>query len=521
MKKIIIMGIIIMGSINVFSQTYNPQKAAEYANFWCDKRNIKNGPYYDPEKWGGPYVDYDYYGGDCAAFVSQCLIYGGLDLSKGTNGNGNGVKPDKVISGASNLVLHLSGYQNTSIYVINGYNPPTDHDVGDPMFTASGSSGIEASHSMFCSSLDWNAKRLYSMHSTDYCNSDWPTNLQAGRFICFHIKSSIPAHCDDCKKNHGEKGVDCGYPCPPCDHAPDRVIIDSPTSDLPSDVRAVEEIKAGNAAVKVLAGQNVNFTSAGTIRLLPGFEAQAGSNFNAQIKGSILSITADCNKFCWPKFYGQFLRWAYPYTLDDVANVDRIYYEIYSYDKWTDYKFVYSDMVYVTQEGRVELWDLVTGKNLKGHFVYGKTFTYIIEGKFYPCQNPSSPISFWDFFYVHNTNDWKYFSSNTDSDFSVPTPPETFSSPSTNDIPSQDKHTTPSFIIIPNPNPGAFQIETNFPLSEIALIKITNLLGVPVYETQNPTSNTIQLPATVSGQHFVALMLKNGKVLTQKMMVQR
>jgi hypothetical protein len=64
-------------------------------------------------------------------------------------------------------------------------------------------------------------------------------------------------------------------------------------------------------------------------------------------------------------------------------------------------------------------------------------------------------------------------------------------------------------------------LETNFPLSDFGNLKITNLLGVVVYETQNVTSNTIQLPAAASGQHFVVLVLKDGTVLSQKMMLQR
>ena len=75
--------------------------------------------------------------------------------------------------------------------------------------------------------------------------------------------------------------------------------------------------------------------------------------------------------------------------------------------------------------------------------------------------------------------------------------------------------------IYPNPNSGAFQIETNFPLTDIANIKVINPLGATVYETQNLFSNTIQLPAFASGQHFVIVMLKDGTVLTQKMMLQR
>ena len=44
---------------------YNVQAAIDYANYWCDKRNPA-------------YHDYSNEGGDCANFVSQCLIAGGF-----------------------------------------------------------------------------------------------------------------------------------------------------------------------------------------------------------------------------------------------------------------------------------------------------------------------------------------------------------------------------------------------------------------------------------------------------------
>jgi len=75
--------------------------------------------------------------------------------------------------------------------------------------------------------------------------------------------------------------------------------------------------------------------------------------------------------------------------------------------------------------------------------------------------------------------------------------------------------------IIPNPNTGTFQLETNFPLSDIAHLKITNMLGGIVYETKNLTTNTIQLQNTTNGLYFVAVILKDGTMLTQKMMEQR
>ena len=62
-KKLVLFLICFIG---VFS--YNVKKAVAYANKYCDKRN-KN------------YHDYSKEGGDCANFVSQCLIAGGMQLS--------------------------------------------------------------------------------------------------------------------------------------------------------------------------------------------------------------------------------------------------------------------------------------------------------------------------------------------------------------------------------------------------------------------------------------------------------
>ena len=75
--------------------------------------------------------------------------------------------------------------------------------------------------------------------------------------------------------------------------------------------------------------------------------------------------------------------------------------------------------------------------------------------------------------------------------------------------------------IFPNPNPGTFKIETNFPLTEVANLKIINLLSVTIYETQRVVSNEIQLQNFDSGLHFVVMFLKDGTMFTQKVMVQR
>jgi len=75
--------------------------------------------------------------------------------------------------------------------------------------------------------------------------------------------------------------------------------------------------------------------------------------------------------------------------------------------------------------------------------------------------------------------------------------------------------------LLPNPNNGAFQLETNFPLAEIEMFKVINLLGTTIYETKHLPSNAIQLPTYAQGVHFVVLFLKDGTVLTQKMMIRQ
>jgi hypothetical protein len=74
---------------------------------------------------------------------------------------------------------------------------------------------------------------------------------------------------------------------------------------------------------------------------------------------------------------------------------------------------------------------------------------------------------------------------------------------------------------IPQLQQRLFNLNTNFPLTEIANFKVINLLGVPIYETQNVSSNTVQLQNAVSGQVFVVMILKDGSVLSQKMFIQK
>ena len=63
------------------AQLYLRNASVGYARLWYNDRN-------------NHYYDYSSSGGDCANFVSQCLIAGGISLHRGTDGSGTGVYPD-------------------------------------------------------------------------------------------------------------------------------------------------------------------------------------------------------------------------------------------------------------------------------------------------------------------------------------------------------------------------------------------------------------------------------------------
>ncbi len=100
--------------------TYNPIAAASYADQWWNLRNV---PMYNDYNSGG--------GNDCANFVSQCLIAGGIDLSAGTNGAGFGVDGWHCMPFCDYLQTNLRVYQNAtwSGHLSSGY--PSSFTQGD------------------------------------------------------------------------------------------------------------------------------------------------------------------------------------------------------------------------------------------------------------------------------------------------------------------------------------------------------------------------------------------------------
>ncbi len=99
---------------------YDRQAVYNYAQTWWDGRNPT-------------YIDYSDMGGDCANFVSQCIIAGGVDLHDGTNGAGAGVDSRGTMPFCDYLDINLKKYQDTSVtYVVEGSAyVPDEVTVGD------------------------------------------------------------------------------------------------------------------------------------------------------------------------------------------------------------------------------------------------------------------------------------------------------------------------------------------------------------------------------------------------------
>ena len=536
MKKIFI-GIILIANVNIYAQGYNPDKAAEYANFWCNKRNTATSPYLDTKKWGGPYVNYGIYGGDCAAFVSQCLRAGGLDLSKGTDGSGAYVKPDSVIAGATELVEHLEKQQKIVPKRVTGFYPPDNHDVGDPMFELYSSSGNGVAHSYFCSSLNDNATQLYSYHTSDVCNANVSSDLKYKNLKFFHIPASvpIPAHCTNCKLDGDEIGIDCGGSCPTCDRI-DYKNYNSNTSSsnpLPKETHAIRGITAGNANVVVYPQHKVAFYSAGTIELLPGFSAESGSSFDVQPKSKRLDATADCNSYCDPFLPNLFNRIGYPFTLE-LTNASHVIVNIFQMpQRWnSSIAHCYSNSFSPSHEGEVLIWDLNSGSPrynatmMHTEFKNYTLYEFRAQISILSCQGRY--FSYEYYFYVIDPSYSDISPENDLSDIELEILSERMNLESLeimndplseNSFKHQEDDYANNISIYPNPNNGSFAITNNNTSDPIQKVEIYNTVG-QLIEVVESDFQSIQLAASVQGTLIARIYTSSG-VCVKKMIVQK
>jgi hypothetical protein len=313
--------------------------------------------------------------------------------------------------------------------------------------------------------------------------------------------------CSNCKKDNGEVKIDCGGPnCRPCDDLPKEKVLDS-SSNIPSEVMALKKITAKSATIS--SGKEVSFmtTDTGTIILLPNFKANAGSEFRAYTK-ELTSYTRACNDYCHTAYlYDKLSRKYDNLLIYDLCSAVRIEYEIRNKDE----KFIYGNAFDITSTGSFNLWDLKAGAiDTTGRVVYN--LNYSIHFFFFVKYNYKHKFIVRDLKVNHSP-------PNDDSEEEDNIVSSQSSNSSTPKI--HDGIMTPEFSILPNPNPGTFQLETNFPLSDIDNLKITNTVGAMVYESQHLISNEIQLQNSSTGLYFVVMVLKDGTVLTQKGMIRR
>jgi len=312
--------------------------------------------------------------------------------------------------------------------------------------------------------------------------------------------------CSNCQPDDGEECIDCGGDdCKPCDDVPKERIVNN-TTQLRKEVAAFNKITAKDNVV-IQTGKQVSFitNNEGSIVLLPGFKAENGCTFTTQRKDDLSDYGRACGTICKLDYVSQQI--CFPESLKIYQLINAVRVDYYIYDKASgDRK--YENTINVTSNGEIYvLWDCVAGVGIQPGTVW-----YIIEYYVYCCDGTYYKKR--QEFYVN------YFCYGKSSSDDPENPIPSLSSPA-NNLTHQNENTSPGFTIIPNPNPGVFQLETNFPLSEVAILKVVNSLGATVYDTQNLASNTIHLPSSASGQHFVMLILKEGTVLTQKMMIRR
>ena len=129
--------------------SYNPSNALYYASQHCSASS------YNPS-----YNNYKGRGGDCANFVSQCLMAGGLDIS---NCYGRDDKGSITSVGNLKSCLTQKGWRSSSI-------KPANFQAGYVLFLKNGE------HPLLASYVSGNSIRVYA-HTNDRCDENVGSNF--------------------------------------------------------------------------------------------------------------------------------------------------------------------------------------------------------------------------------------------------------------------------------------------------------------------------------------------------------
>jgi len=166
----------------VLAGVYSSEPAINYSDTW----------------WAYPgNPDYIYYeGNNCANFVSQCLLAGGLDLSAGTDGNGAGLNEDGCIIACDNLHLHLTKYQQVKYEIRSkGEVEPSWFVPGDVAILGK-DTGDHWKHTVFAVAIEDNIMK-YNAHSGHQYHKPitmWFNDQETDVNICYyyHIEVEFP-----------------------------------------------------------------------------------------------------------------------------------------------------------------------------------------------------------------------------------------------------------------------------------------------------------------------------------------
>lgn len=266
-------------SQNKATISYNSMAAVAYAERWCDGHN--------PE--------YPIYDADCASFVSQCLIAGGLDLSAGADGRGLGVV-GRLIVNVEYLIRHLKDVQKFSYQTMQNTVEPSFVIPGDPAFFFDS----ENRHSIFCVGQQ-SGKKLYNCHSATKTCHFFASNWNPALTYYFHIGEDIyPEHCSNCVHDvdKGEIDMDCGGPCKPCGNAPKTMSIDNSVLANQNWYVASEQLstegevtfKNREVPYELIAGE--------AVVLNEGFSLESDANFSIKIDSDPTNFVREFSHIC-------------------------------------------------------------------------------------------------------------------------------------------------------------------------------------------------------------------------------
>ena len=142
--------IFLLSLLYISSNCYSREGGVQYARDHVHNINHQCGVYTDCTPcsyWGSEHCGYGGNGGDCANFVSQCLVLGGghPKLTGSENCRGYPCGFEEIGAARLGLCLELKGWTRTCGYYLN---PPSNIQAGDVLVYHAGSCDSYDAHAV-------------------------------------------------------------------------------------------------------------------------------------------------------------------------------------------------------------------------------------------------------------------------------------------------------------------------------------------------------------------------------------